>query len=84
MSNKEKNASPEPLPAMPTLHISRFFSGLVLRVRQTFRDFDGNEVRSGETLSFLEGSYFPYESGHTLRFLEKTVRLAGVPRMVKP
>jgi hypothetical protein len=52
--------------------------GLEIRVVQTFKDYDGQEVRAGEVLHFVESSYFFYDGGHTLRFAEKTIRLADV------
>ena len=54
-----------------------FSPGLVVRVEQTFVDHDGQEVREGDVLHFLDSSY-PYEGGHTLRFREKTIRLATI------
>lgn len=68
-----------PLPsAEPDLAVWHFSPGLVVRIGRTFTDYDGQEIRAGEVLHFLEGSYFFYEGGHTLRFAEKTIRLAGV------
>jgi hypothetical protein len=55
-----------------------FSPGLVVRVCQDFTDYDGQVIHAGEVLHFLDSSYFPYESGHTLRFAEKTIRLAGI------
>ena len=60
------------------LSVSEFRPGLVVRIERTFVDFDGQEIREGEVLHFLDGSYFPYEGGHTLRFKEKTIRLATI------
>src|SRR5207245_8160760 len=65
--------------ASPThLTVWDFSPGLVVRVRQSFRDYDGQEIHAGEVLHFLGSTYFPYDSGHTLTFAEKTIRLAGV------
>uniref|UniRef100_Q02BL7 Uncharacterized protein n=1 Tax=Solibacter usitatus (strain Ellin6076) TaxID=234267 RepID=Q02BL7_SOLUE len=55
-----------------------FSPGLVVRVCQSFRDYDGQEIHAGEVLHFLGSTYFPYDSGHTLTFQEKVIRLAGV------
>jgi hypothetical protein len=55
-----------------------FSPGLVVRVCQSFRDYDGQQIHAGEVLHFLGSSYFPYDSGHALTFVEKTIRLAGV------
>src|SRR5262245_26209639 len=60
------------------ISISDFYAGLVVRIEQSFVDFDGQEIRAGEVLHFLEGNYFPYDGGHTLRFSEKTIRLATI------
>ena len=45
---------------------------------QTFQDYDGQEVLAGEVLHFVGSTYFFYDGGHTLRFVEKTIRLADV------
>jgi hypothetical protein len=58
------------------LPVERFFRGLEVRVAQSFRDYDGQEIRAGEVLHFVEGRYFFYDGGHTLVFTEKTIRLA--------
>jgi hypothetical protein len=55
-----------------------FSAGMAVRVMQDFRDYDGQEIHAGEVLHFIEDSYFFYEGGHTLRFAEKTIRLADV------
>jgi hypothetical protein len=75
---------PEAAPASPLqaaaaqLTVWDFAPGLVIRVCQSFRDYDGQEIHAGEVLHFLGSSYFPYDSGHTLQFAEKVIRLAGV------
>ncbi len=65
-------------PAQAALHLEvyKFPAGLVVRVLQTFRDYDGQEIRAGEVLHFNASSYFPYDAGHTLYFAEKTIRLS--------
>src|SRR4051794_30106586 len=55
-----------------------FYPGLTVRVVQAFRDYDGQEIAAGEILRFIESSYFFYEGGYTLRFAEKTIRLAEI------
>ncbi len=55
-----------------------FFPGLMVQVAQSFRDYDGQEILAGEVLHFAGSSYFFYDGGHTLRFAEKTIRLADV------
>jgi Domain of unknown function (DUF3601) len=64
--------------AAPNLTVWDFHPGLVVRICQTFIDYNGQETRAGEVLHLLERSYFPYESGHTLTFADKTIRLAGI------
>jgi hypothetical protein len=72
-------SAPEELAsAEPDLTVWQFSPGLVVRVGRTFVDFDGQEIHAGEILHFVESSYFFYDSGHTLRFAEKTIRLAGI------
>ena len=71
------------LPDVPTatagkVSIWDFSAGLAVRVLQDFRDYDGQEIHAGEVLHFIEDSYFFYEGGHTLRFAEKTIRLADI------
>ncbi len=51
---------------------------------QAFQDYDGQEVGAGEILHFIEGSYFSYDGGHTLKFAEKTIRLADVVEEHQP
>jgi hypothetical protein len=64
--------------AAPHLMVWDFYPGLVVRICQDFTDYDGQEIHTGEVLHLLDRSYFPYESGHTLKFAEKTIRLAGI------
>ena len=72
-----------PRPAKP-LTVWDFAPGLMVRVCQSFSDYDGQEIREGEVLHFLGSSYFPYDSGHTLQFAEKTIRLAGIVEEHEP
>ncbi len=65
-------------PPAPELPVYKFTPGLTVQVCQAFTDYDGQEIHAGEVLHFLEGSYFPYEGGHTLRFAEKTIRVADI------
>lgn len=55
-----------------------FRLGMRIRVKRGFRDFDGKEIRPGETLRFQTRTYFHYDGGHTLYFEEKTIRLAEI------
>jgi len=73
-------------PSAPSreLSVGEFFPGLIVRVLQDFRDYDGQEIHAGEVLHYFDGSYFPYESGYTLMFAEKTVRLAGIVEEHEP
>lgn len=66
----------QPSPARD-LAVWDFPPGLAVRVCQTFADFDRQEIRAGEVLHLVERSYFPYDSGYTLTFAEKTIRLCG-------
>jgi hypothetical protein len=63
---------------LPKLSVWDFVPGLVVRVRQPFRDYDGQQIAAGEVLHLIDRSYFPYEGGHTLRFAEKTIRIADI------
>jgi hypothetical protein len=47
-----------------------------IRVTRGFRDFDGVEWAEGQTLEYVDYSYFPYDGGYTFRFVEATLRLA--------
>jgi Domain of unknown function (DUF3601) len=67
-----------PKPAAPDLTVWDFKAGLVVRIGRTFTDYDGQEIRAGEVLHLLGTNYFPYESGFTLVFAEKTIRLADI------
>jgi len=60
------------------LSVWDFAPGLVVCVVQSFSDYDGQKIEAGEVLHFLDDSYFFYEGGHTLRFAEKTIRLADI------
>jgi hypothetical protein len=73
----DKEAGPLP-PATPDLPVWNFSPGLVVRIARAFTDFDGQEIRAGEVLHFIDGNYFPYDGGHTLTFAEKTIRLATI------
>jgi Domain of unknown function (DUF3601) len=69
----------EALPsAIAELSVWNFFPGLAVRVVQAFTDYDGQNILAGEVLHFVSDSYFFYEGGHTLRFAEKTIRLADI------
>jgi hypothetical protein len=61
-----------------SLSVWDFVPGLVVRVVQSFTDYDGQKILAGEVLHFAGDSYFFYEGGHTLRFAEKTIRLADI------
>lgn len=56
-------------------------SGLVpghrYRVALAFEDRHGNAFAAGESLTFVDRSFLPYEDGHTLRFEERTMWLRG-------
>ena len=63
--------------AMPGLGLWDMFPGMVVRVGQAFRDYDGTEIPAGQILHFLNGDYFAYDDGHTLTFREMVIRLSG-------
>jgi hypothetical protein len=67
-----------PADASAALSVWNFPPGLVLRIGQAFVDYDGQQIHAGEILHFIDSSYFFYEGGHTLRFAEKTIRLASI------
>lgn len=64
--------------AAETFTVWDFRPGMLIRVKQGFRDFDGQEIAEGETLRFREKTFFHYDGGHTLYFEEKTIRLAEI------
>src|SRR5712692_4938865 len=66
--------APDP-PPMPHLGLWDMFPGMAVRVAQTFRDHDGQEVRAGEILRFVSIDYMAYHGGYTIDFAEKQVRL---------
>ncbi|HYW74517.1 MAG TPA: DUF3601 domain-containing protein [Pyrinomonadaceae bacterium] len=49
--------------------------GSEYRVRQSFRDYYGNEFREGELLRFKERHFLPYHGGHTIIFDARTLYL---------
>jgi hypothetical protein len=73
-------ANPDSSAVVPAadLPVQQFAEGLAVRVVQSFRDYDGQEIHAGEILHFIDSSYFFYEGGYTLRFAEKTIRLADI------
>lgn len=56
--------------------------GTRVRVRRTFRDFDGRVIAAGTVLELASYDYFAHDGGHTLRFVDGTVirLLDGDPR----
>jgi len=79
-----ERAQAEPPEPAPELSVWQFTAGLVVRVRRDFTDYDGQVIRADEILHFQDSSYFPYDSGHTLHFAEKTIRLAGLVEEHEP
>jgi hypothetical protein len=72
-----------PLHAAPSspndfLSLWHFSPGVIVRVVQEFTDYDGQQILAGEVLHFVDSTYFFYEGAHTLRFVEKTIRLATI------
>ncbi len=60
---------------MPQLGVWDLFPGMTIRVVQSFRDYGGDPVETGEILRFKSLDYFAKEEGYTLEFEEKTIRL---------
>ena len=70
-------ALPVDTPLAPEgLMVGKFQEGLVVRVMQSFEDFDGQKIEAGEVLHFLNYNYLAYDGGFTLHFAEKTIRLS--------
>ena len=44
-------------------------------VRKSFTDFYKNRFVPGETLTFTERHFLPYDGGHTLMFRERNIYL---------
>jgi len=65
------------LAVMPELSVWDFVAGMIVRVARGFIDCDGHLVTAGDVLHFRTRSYFPYDDGHTLTFLERVIRLSG-------
>jgi hypothetical protein len=59
------------------LTVYKFQPGMTIRILKSFEDYDGQKIEAGEVLHLLETNYLPYESGRTLTFAEKTIRLSG-------
>ena len=60
------------------LTISTMQAGARYRVVRDFLDFDGTPFRAGTVLTFVGYSYFPYDGGYTIHFLEAGMRLAEI------
>ena len=73
-SLQRATTSPAVLPQVGVWH---FFAGLTLRVARGFTDYDGQRVAAGDVLHVRKSSYFHYDDGHTLTFLERVIRLSG-------
>lgn len=48
---------------------------VVYIVRRGFTDFYGNVFSAGETLTFVERNFLPYDGGHTIVFKERKLYL---------
>jgi hypothetical protein len=48
---------------------------VVYVVRKGFTDFYGNVFSTGETLTFVERNFLPYDGGHTIVFKERKLYL---------
>ena len=60
------------------VRLSSLRPGRRYRVVQDFRDYDGQLLTAGTTLTFVSQDYFPYDGGRTLHFAERVVRLAEI------
>jgi hypothetical protein len=72
---------PEPPPPPPRpawVMLSHLRPGERVLVRTAFRTFDGDEIESGRTLTFLGYTFFPYDDGYTFSFEEGGFRLSGL------
>jgi hypothetical protein len=49
--------------------------GSVYVVNKMFTDFYGNIFSPGETLTYVERHFLPYEGGHTIVFAERSIYL---------
>jgi hypothetical protein len=47
--------------------------GARIRIKRTFRDFDGAGHAAGRELRLVQHDVFPYQEGHTLKFDDGTV-----------
>lgn len=52
--------------------------GQRVRVIQSFRDFDGDEIQEGSEWTFESYSYFAYDGGYTFTFKEGGMRMAEI------
>ncbi|HEY0434674.1 MAG TPA: hypothetical protein VGC95_12440 [Chitinophagaceae bacterium] len=48
----------------------------MIRIKREFRDYDGQKFEAGRELRYFDGSYFPYDAGHTLTFAGVVMRLS--------
>jgi hypothetical protein len=62
-------------PTLPHLSVWNLFPGLQIRVVQTFRDIDGQEIAVDQRLRLIDKNYFFYDEGFTLRFEGRTIRI---------
>src|SRR5258708_1669108 len=64
-------------PEIPHLGLWDLYPGLVVRVAQGFKDYDGQEIEAGKILHFRKLDHFFYDDGYTLTFAECVIRLSG-------
>ncbi|HSL42055.1 MAG TPA: DUF3601 domain-containing protein [Anaerolineales bacterium] len=57
------------------LDIHQLKKSVQYRIRQTFRDYYGNQFNQGEVLTFISYSFLPYHGGYTVVFQEKSLYL---------
>ena len=57
------------------LDIYHLIKGKEYIVRKAFVDFRNNRFSPGQTLTFSERHFLPYDGGHTLMFRERNIYL---------
>lgn len=64
--------------AIPITDLRYLQAGQQIKIIQTFKDFDDDEVKEGSNWTFKSYNYFPYDGGYTFLFEEGTIRLAEI------
>lgn len=58
-----------------TVSIHTLEKGVIYVVTKPFSDYYSNEFTKGETLTFVQRNFSPYQGGYTIVFKEKTLYL---------